>query len=406
MIISTDTALGSGFSTPSYARPRFSADAPPSIIGNPHFIGRYSQAAFQRPRFNTTALDLPPVFVEANPHFVGRYSQPQLRRPLFNAVALDVMAWTPPPPPPLPQTIFLQFAADFPEDEVSATCPPAPATPLSFSDALTAPTGDALLPTIIAQTPRGAAWRTDEVQDSGDSSFQHRFWRAVADPIAALYAKAWKLAFASTACTLSGPEDQLNDSLEDWESERGLPDPCTASIIFSVATRKLILRQKVVGAEIVQWGGQSAQYFICLAKTRGYTIAVNEYRPLRCGQGRCGRTEIGGPVNEVFWQVFVATPTIKYFHCGDRATGMCGRDPLGSFGRKLDLECELNTWKPAHTKIRYHYIYVPSGTAFDLQQAVAAIERAGTGFLPARILRLTDDSGNPLIDEAGNVLME
>jgi uncharacterized protein YmfQ (DUF2313 family) len=240
----------------------------------------------------------------------------------------------------------------------SCPVPPGAATP--FSDALTAPTGDLLLPSIIAQTPRGAAWRTDEVASADHNSFQHRFWRAVADPIADLYAKAWKLAVASTACTLSGPEDPRNDSLEDWESEWGLPNPCTASVVFSVAQRKLSLRQKIAGSEIYKFGGQSINYFVCLANTLAYQVTIQEYRPFRCGQGQCGHTQIGGPVNEVFWQVLVVTNTLSYFHCGK---GMCGRDPLGSFGRKLDLECEFNKWKPAHTQIRFHYKYVPTGSA-------------------------------------------
>jgi uncharacterized protein YmfQ (DUF2313 family) len=231
-------------------------------------------------------------------------------------------------------------------------CPPPPGTPPQFSDALTAPSGEQLLPSILAQTPRGAAWRTDDVQDADHNSFQHRFWRAAADPVADLYAKLWKLAFASTACTLSGPEDPANDALEDWEAEFGLPDACTAFANLTVAQRKLILRQKIAQAEIVAWGGQSANYFICLAATLGYQITIAEYRPFRCGQARCGWHQAGGPNNEVFWQVFIRTPSINYFHCGK---GMCGRDPLGSFGRHLDLECLLNQWKPAHTQVRFHY---------------------------------------------------
>lgn len=232
------------------------------------------------------------------------------------------------------------------------TCPPPPGDPTPFSDALSAPTGDALLPSIIAQTPRGAAWRTDEVADAGHDSFQHRFWRAVADPLADLYAKLWRLTLASTACTLSGPEDPENDALEDWEREFELPAPCTGGAAFTVAQRKLALR-----AKINDLGGQSISYFVCLAATLGYTISISEYRPLRCGQGRCGRNQMGGPNNEVFWQVFVTSPTITWFRAG---AGRVGRDPLGTFGRHLDLECLLNEWKPAHTQIRFHYLYTGS----------------------------------------------
>lgn len=231
------------------------------------------------------------------------------------------------------------------------TCPPPPGPPTSFSDALSAPSGAALLPSIIAQTPRGAAWRTDEVQDAGHDSFQHRFWRAVADPIAALYAKLWKLSLASTACTLSGPEDPSNDALEDWESEFGLPEPCLVGARLTVERRKLLLRMK-----IADQGGQSIQYFVCLAASIGYAITIKETRVFRCGEGRCGGSAmIGRPVNEVIWTVVLTTQRVSWFRAG---AGMVGRDPLGSFGRARDLECMLNKWKPAHTQIRFNYAYV------------------------------------------------
>jgi uncharacterized protein YmfQ (DUF2313 family) len=228
-------------------------------------------------------------------------------------------------------------------------CAPPPAPPRPFADALTAPTAGQLLPSIIAQTPRGPAWRTDETQDADDNSFQHRFWTAVATPVAWLYGKLWKLALASTACTLSGPEDPDNDALEDWEAEWGLPDPCTAFETFPVAQRKIILRSK-----IMDQGGQSIAYFTCLAASLGYSITVDEYIPFRCGVGRCGKDGIGLAINEVFWRVNITTPTVSYFRCGQ---GRCGLTPLGAFGRHLDLECMLDKWKPAHTQIVFRYRY-------------------------------------------------
>lgn len=228
-------------------------------------------------------------------------------------------------------------------------CDPPPGAPIAISDALTAPSGDALLPTLLAQTPRGAAWRTDEVADGDHNSYQHRFWRAVADPLADLYAKLWKLALASTACTLSGPEDAANDALADWEREFGLPDPCLAGVTQTVERRKLLLRMRIAAK-----GGQSIAYFVCLAATLGYEIAISESRPFRCGQGRCGKTQIGGPNNEVIWRVYVTSPTVTWFRAG---AGRVGRDPLGGFGRKRDLECLLDKWKPAHTQIKFHYRY-------------------------------------------------
>lgn len=233
---------------------------------------------------------------------------------------------------------------------MTVVCDPPPGEPTTFSDALSAPTGDALLPSIIAQTPRGPAWRTDEMADGHHNSYQHRFWRAVADPLSDLYAKLWKLALNSTAATLFGPEDPDNDALEDWETEYGLPEPCVAGVDLTVDKRKLLLRTKVAAK-----GGQSIGYFICLAASIGYTITIKESSPFRCGQGRCGHTHIGGPANEVIWQVFVKTDTVTYFRCGK---SVVGRDALGSFGKRKDLECLLNKWKPAHTQILFHYVYV------------------------------------------------
>lgn len=230
------------------------------------------------------------------------------------------------------------------------TCPPPPGAPTPISDALADPSGDALLPSIIAQTPRGPAWRTDEMADGHHDSVQHRFWRVLADPLADLYAKLWKVARNSTAATLIGPEDPTSDALKDWEDEFGLPEPCLANDALTVERRKLLLRMKVAAQ-----GGQSIDYFKCLALTLGYEIEIEEFVPFRCGQGRCGHTQIGGPNNEVSWEVFVTSPVVSYFRCGQ---SRCGRDPLGSFGRRKDLECLLNKWKPAHTQIRCHYQYV------------------------------------------------
>ncbi|MCI0351936.1 MAG: hypothetical protein L0Z53_21150, partial [Acidobacteriales bacterium] len=170
--------------------------------------------------------------------------------------------------------------------------PPCPGPPLpaqSFSDLLSAPSGDILLPSIISQTPRGAAWRTDEQNDSSHLSFQHRFWRAVADPVADLYAKAWKLALSSTALTIQ--DDLGNDALGDWEVDHGLPNACLKGENLTRDRRKLLLRQHISGEPIVAHGGQSIQYFICIALELGYAITIGEFTPLRCGQGRCGHTQ-------------------------------------------------------------------------------------------------------------------
>ena len=138
-----------------------------------------------------------------------------------------------------------------------AVVPPMP------QDALSAPTGDALLPPLLALLPRGAAWRTDTVADSDHDSFLHRFWRAVAEPVADLYAKAWELALQSTACTVTS-------GIDDWEREFGLPDSCVAPAA-DVTDRVAALRERVAGE-----GGGSIPYFVCVAARLGYEITITE----------------------------------------------------------------------------------------------------------------------------------
>ncbi|WP_246722397.1 putative phage tail protein [Methylosinus sp. H3A] len=79
-----------------------------------------------------------------------------------------------------------------------------------------------------------------------------------------------------------------------------MPDPCLAGVTQTVERRKLFLRMRIAAK-----GGQSIAYFICLAATLGYEIAISESRPFRCGQGRCGKTQIGSANNEVIWRVYV-----------------------------------------------------------------------------------------------------
>lgn len=215
---------------------------------------------------------------------------------------------------------------------------PAPA----LGDALSRPSGDELLGPILALTPRGPAWRTDEMADADHSSFMHRFWRAVAEPFADFYAKAWDTALEGTTCT-------IRDSLEDWEAEFGLPDPCVDKEL-TVTQRYNLLRAKVLTT-----GGQSIPYFVCLARSIGYTVEVREYRAFRTGLSRCGGSDMVCAINiEFYWQVRTSLPSVEWFRVG--GPSRTGKDRLGELGRYPDLECLLRKWKPAHTEIVFKYI--------------------------------------------------
>ena len=216
--------------------------------------------------------------------------------------------------------------------------PPVPPMP---QDALSAPTGAALLPAILSYLPRGSAWRTDYVADSNDNSFLHRFWRAVAEPVCDLYAKAWELAMQSTACTVTS-------GIGDWETEFGLPDPCVAAA-STFADRVAALREKVAGE-----GGGSIAYFVCVAARLGYTITISEPRFFEFGLSSFDgdQSDAFAPDMKAYWIVHVAGALPKYFEFGASSFGY---DRFSDFTSALDLECVFNARKPAHTTLIFDY---------------------------------------------------
>ena len=249
--------------------------------------------------------------------------------------------------------------------------PPVPPMP---GDALSNPTGDALLPQLLAVLPRGSAWRTDYVADADDNSFLHRYWRAVAEPVADLYAKAWELALQSTACTVSS-------GLTDWEAEFGLPDPCVAPATNDI-DRIAALREKVAGE-----GGGSIPYFVCVAARLGYDITITEPHFFEFGissfEGgglvpsyfEFGASAFGdqafsdftgtsveltdafAPDFQSYWIVNVLDAVPNYFEFGASSLGY---DRFSDFASDLDLECVFNARKPGHTTLIFNYSGAPA----------------------------------------------
>jgi len=170
--------------------------------------------------------------------------------------------------------------------------------------------------------------------------------------------------------------------LPDWERNWGLPDPCYSAPL-SIAERQnaLVTRMTIEGSA-------SRQFFIDQAANIGYNITITEYRPFRCGMDRCGddRTIGNGlpqynaygqlilttngtspiPVGQLSewpnyglggdciwcWTVHVGTSKLIWFRV---SSGQTGIDPHLRIGIADDLECLLNKWKPAHTRIIFDY---------------------------------------------------
>jgi uncharacterized protein YmfQ (DUF2313 family) len=149
--------------------------------------------------------------------------------------------------------------------------------------------------------------------------------------------------------------------LPDWERAWGLPDPCF------VQAQTIGDRQRVLVLKMTLLGGQSRAFFEYAASLLGYTITITENAPFMVGVSHVGDTtepypggvmrwRIGPAENRFYWSVHVGQVKLTWFRC---SKGQCGVDPHLRIGIADDLECLLNEWKPAHTKIIFDY----SGTS-------------------------------------------
>lgn len=131
--------------------------------------------------------------------------------------------------------------------------------------------------------------------------------------------------------------------LTDWERVAGLPDAGT----FLPTTMQE--RRNSVVARITGIGGASAAYFIALAKSIGYDVTIDDYRPFRAGL-----SDAGDPLtNEMWihwWMVRAAAVTTFDFKAGASSAG----DPVRSWGVE-PLECLIKKFKPAHTDVTFAY---------------------------------------------------
>jgi uncharacterized protein YmfQ (DUF2313 family) len=171
--------------------------------------------------------------------------------------------------------------------------------------------------------------------------------------------KYWGFVDGRAADLLERESDprQTIELLSDWERNWGLPDPCF------VQAHTIEERQAVLLLKMTLLGGQSRQFFIDAAKLLGYTITISENAPFMCGVSRVGDTRaaehngkfrwrIGRPENRFYWHVHISEVRLTWFRV---SRGQCGVDPHVRIARADDLECLLNQWKPAHTKIIFDY---------------------------------------------------
>jgi len=216
-------------------------------------------------------------------------------------------------------------------------CVPALSDPPSVTDRLSDPTADDLLPQILALTPRGPAWGTDEAGDgTGASPLMRLVWKAIAGWSAASYSVDFTLA-------LQALPSEITWSLDDWEAEYGLPDPCVGELPDE-ETRIAAVRAKYAAV-----GGQSPNYYICLAQSLGIDVcAIEEFTSARIG-AKCG-TQMWGPAWNFAWAAHAGYVTVTPARVGISHVG----DRLATWGNPL-LECTFKRAKPAHTVLLFRY---------------------------------------------------
>lgn len=130
--------------------------------------------------------------------------------------------------------------------------------------------------------------------------------------------------------------------LTEWETDWGLPDPCTPFLATIEQRRAALL------AKIASQGGQSPAYFVAVAAAMAITITITEGRPFRFGSP-FGRL-LGGPGWEFVWIVNAPSITIRYFRLGGSAFG----ERFATTSND-ELMCRLNAIKPAHTILLFRF---------------------------------------------------
>jgi uncharacterized protein YmfQ (DUF2313 family) len=135
--------------------------------------------------------------------------------------------------------------------------------------------------------------------------------------------------------------------LPEWEATLGLPDPCIGQL------DTIQQRQQAVCLKFTARGGQSADYYIRLAASIGYTITITTFlaSPFVVDHSR-----VDDPLDDeqwaYVWQVNVAAgaDTLVYFRVDESTVD----EPLVAFGNAM-LECLLRAAAPAHTQIIFAY---------------------------------------------------
>lgn len=207
-------------------------------------------------------------------------------------------------------------------------------------DAESDPDEDDLVRQILTLLPQGAAWGTPDGEAHNPSSEMATFWLGFAKVLRPLYAHGFTTVLESTVST-------INNSLENWEEDFGLPDPCFGSD-QSLETRL----RAVIGKELSPATISPGDY-LCLADRLGYDILIEEPEAFESGHSECGLDHETATVNlEVEWVVHLVTGPAEYFYAGLSETSEAR---LLDYPEDTELSCVLRPLRPAWSLLHFNY---------------------------------------------------
>ncbi len=192
-------------------------------------------------------------------------------------------------------------------------------------------TGDDFAAQMLALRPTGAAWPQDP------DAAQWAYFAGLGDCVALVNA-----ASANLSEVEADPAQTLL-LLGDWETDYGLPDPCTP------ANPTLAQRHQLLLGRIAAIGGQSPAYYEGVAAAMGSTITIQTYQPFQAGVSHAGDPLL----NDAWayaWTVTMSGLQASYFSAGGSGAG----DPTASYITP-PASCLLQRLAPAHTVLIFNF---------------------------------------------------
>jgi uncharacterized protein YmfQ (DUF2313 family) len=191
---------------------------------------------------------------------------------------------------------------------------------------------DAYHQQLIALSPIGLAWNVDEGSEYSNILY----------------------AFANSLAKFDGQVNEIflkelnpltaTKLLPEWERLLSLPDSCSPD------NQTLLQRREAAYSRWIMKGGQSKAYFIALAKSLGYEITIDSYKPFIVGLSGCG--DLLNPIDMRFaWRVNVPGERAYYFRTGESACG----ERLLQIVPATQLECIFRKLQPSYSDLFFNY---------------------------------------------------